>query len=71
MTALESHWSVVSLVGLDAKLLEEASRPFQTVVGTLDAIHLVTASRIKAIEKRMIFLTHDRQMALAARSLRL
>ena len=51
------------------QVLQRASETFPTVVGTLDAIHLATALSIRAIENVDLLLTHDSQLATAARSL--
>jgi predicted nucleic acid-binding protein len=50
-------------------VLQRASETFPTVVGTLDAIHLATALSIREIETVDLLLTHDSQLATAARSL--
>ena len=52
------------------QVLQRASATFPTVVGTLDAIHLATALSIREIENVDLLLTHDSQLATAARSLR-
>jgi predicted nucleic acid-binding protein len=50
-------------------VLQRASSSFPTVVGTLDAIHLSTALLWMADNSEpLVFLTHDRQLALAARA---
>ena len=51
------------------QILQRASETFPTVVGTLDAIHLATALSIRQIESLDLLLTHDSQLATAARSL--
>jgi hypothetical protein len=54
-------------VSLSPDLLERVSAAMPTVLGTLDAIHLVTA--LKVAESRRIqisFLTHDEQLATGA-----
>jgi predicted nucleic acid-binding protein len=51
------------------QVLQRASETFPTVVGTLDAIHLATALSVRAIENVDLLLTHDSQLATAARSL--
>jgi len=51
------------------RVLQRASETFPTVVGTLDAIHLATALSIREIENVDFLLTHDSQLATAARSL--
>jgi predicted nucleic acid-binding protein len=54
---------------LTNQIFQRASETFPTVVGTLDAIHLATALSIREIEKLDLLLTHDSQLATAARSL--
>ena len=49
-------------------VLERAADPFPTLVRTLDAIHLATALLVRAEHEDLIFATHDRQLATAARS---
>jgi predicted nucleic acid-binding protein len=51
------------------QILQRASETFPTVVGTLDAIHLATALSIREIASVDYLLTHDSQLATAARSL--
>lgn len=51
------------------QVLQRASETFPTVVGTLDAMHLATALSIREIESLDLLLTHDSQLATAARSL--
>jgi predicted nucleic acid-binding protein len=51
------------------RILQRASETFPTVVGTLDAIHLATALAIRELEPIDLLLTHDDQLATAARSL--
>jgi hypothetical protein len=51
------------------QVLQRASETFPTVVGTLDALHLATALSIREIENVHLLLTHDPQLATAARSL--
>jgi len=51
------------------QIVQRASETFPTVVGTLDAIHLATALSIRQIESLDLLLTHDSQLATAARSL--
>ena len=51
-------------------VLEWASKPFPTVIGTLDAIHVASALLWKQKEGQdIVFLTHDVQQGLAARAL--
>jgi predicted nucleic acid-binding protein len=51
------------------RILQRASETFPTVVGTLDAIHLATALSVREIATIDCLLTHDSQLATAARSL--
>ncbi len=52
-----------------SRIFQRAGETFPTVVGTLDAIHLATALSIREIETVDLLLTHDSQLATAARSL--
>jgi predicted nucleic acid-binding protein len=54
---------------LDDRIMQRASETFPTVVGTLDAIHLATAASIRESQRLDFLLTHDSQLATAARSL--
>ena len=61
---------VLSKVRLTAAVLERASLPMPTIVKTLDAIHIASASLVR--EKSHVslaFVTHDQQQARAARAL--
>ena len=51
------------------RILQRAGETFPTVVGTLDAIHLATALAIREIDTVDVLLSHDSQLATAARSL--
>lgn len=50
------------------RILQRPEESFPTVLGTLDAIHLATALAIQEIEPIDLVLTHDGQLATAARS---
>ena len=54
---------------LTEQILKRASDSFPTILGTLDALHLSTALAIRENETIDLFLTHDRQLGTAARSL--
>jgi predicted nucleic acid-binding protein len=54
---------------LTERILQRASETFPTVLGTLDAIHMATALAIRQVEPIDLLLTHDGQLATAARSL--
>ena len=49
-------------------VLRRAADPFPTSLGTLDAIHLTTALELRHEHPTLTFATHDRELALAARS---
>lgn len=63
----------LSLAPLDDRVLDVASQPLPTIVAALDAIHLATAVLYRASqpgnEPPILFATHDRQLAAAARAL--
>ena len=67
-TAME--WlEAVDLVLLQRPILVRASEPFPTPLGTLDALHLSTALVWQdRMRQRLVMATHDRNLALAARS---
>jgi predicted nucleic acid-binding protein len=58
----------LAIYPLTETILQRASESFPTVVGTLDAIHLATALAIRQVEPLDILLTHNGQLATAARS---
>ena len=59
----------LELIELTQSILNRASQSFLTPLGTLDALHLATALRlVEASGTELIFLTHDSELALAARS---
>ncbi|HEY7411690.1 MAG TPA: type II toxin-antitoxin system VapC family toxin [Vicinamibacteria bacterium] len=59
----------VDLVLLQRPILARASEPFPNPLGTLDALHLSTALVWQdRIGQRLLMATHDRDLALAARS---
>jgi len=58
----------ITLVDLTRSVMRFASQPFPFVIKTLDAIHLATAIGWRQTrEPDLIFATHDRQLATAAR----
>ena len=66
---IESLSRSIHLLPLDDDVLEQAGRPYPTVVGTLDAIHLATALTIRERGNDPIaILTHDIQLGAAARA---
>ena len=66
-----TFWNSVYRIRVSAALLTRASQPYPTVVGTLDAIHLTSALAVHERRNRRIdkFLTHDGQLATAARAM--
>lgn len=59
----------IDLVLLQRPILARASEPFPTPLGTLDAVHLATALVLRErTDQDVIMATHDRGLALAARS---
>ena len=57
-----------SLVALDSIVLERASEPFPTALGSLDAIHLASALLIRDDLDGLAFATHDDELGMAARA---
>ena len=57
-----------SLVALDSIVLERASEPFSTSLGSLDAIHLASALPLRDDLDGLAFATHDDQLGMAARA---
>ncbi len=68
--AIASEWlEAVDLVLLQRPVLARASEPFPTPIGTLDALHLATALVWQdRTGQALVLATHDRDLALAARS---
>lgn len=59
----------VDLVLVQRAVLARASEPFPTPLGTLDALHLATALVWRdRMRQEIVMATHDRELALAARS---
>ena len=65
-----TEWlEAVDLVLLQRPILARASEPFPTPLGTLDALHLSTALVWQdRMRQQLVMATHDRDLALAARS---
>ena len=59
----------LSLVALDSIVLERASEPFPTLMGSLDAIHLASALLIRDELEGLEFATHDDKLGIAARAM--
>jgi predicted nucleic acid-binding protein len=59
----------VDLVGVSDVVLERASEPLPTSLGTLDAIHLATALLWKELTNvDLVMATHDGELALGAQA---
>ena len=58
----------ISLVPLDATVLDRASVPMPTLLGSLDAIHLASALLVRDQLPGLAFATHDRDLGTAALS---
>jgi uncharacterized protein len=68
--ATVNEWlEAVDLVLLQRPVLARASEPLPTPLGTLDALHLATALVWRErTQQPLVVATHDRDLALAARS---
>ena len=67
--AILSLIASLELVELDAAILDRASQPMPTELGTLDAIHLATALLWKEMTATQITMaTHDEALGLSARA---
>src|SRR5438477_15385 len=69
---IQAHaiFATVEVVAMSQPILDRASQSFPTALGTLDALHLATALRLREIGGiEMTFLTHDAELAVAARSM--
>lgn len=67
--ALREHLRRFDLVQLDAAVLERASEPFPTALGSLDAIHLASAIAARRSIPDLVVATHDRELGTAARAM--
>ncbi len=66
---LLEHFDAFDVVPLQPSVLARAAEPFPTSLRTLDALHLATAELVRARYAGLRFITHDRELATAARSL--
>lgn len=57
-----------ALIALDSTVLERASEPFPTTLGSLDAIHLASAVLAKQEFEDLVLVTHDSELAAGGRS---
>ena len=58
----------LELIELSRSILMRAAQPMPTPLGTLDAIHLVSAQAWQEANGLVPFATHDRALAAAARA---
>jgi predicted nucleic acid-binding protein len=59
----------LEIVEIDANVLSRASQPHPTLLGTLDAIHLATATLWQeSMGTALVIATHDLQLGAAARA---
>jgi predicted nucleic acid-binding protein len=69
LAAAHAFFDAIQFVALSDGILSRGSQSFFTALGTLDALHLATALRlVEAGSMELTFLTHDAELALAARS---
>lgn len=68
-TEIEIVDQSLAVIPLSDAILRRAAESFPTTLGTLDALHLSSALLIRETERIDSFLTHDEQLAVAARSL--
>jgi predicted nucleic acid-binding protein len=67
--AVDDWLEAVDLVLLQRPVLARASEPLPVPLGTLDALHLATALVWQdRMRQSLVMTTHDRDLALAARS---
>lgn len=61
-------YKTVYVIEINQTVKQKAAKPFPTIIGTLDAIHLVSALILKEENKKLelTFLTHDSQLSTAA-----
>lgn len=72
ITDAHAIFDAIDFVPLSAPVLSRAEQSFRTALGTLDALHLSTALWLgEAGGIAVTFLTHDTELALAARSVNL
>jgi uncharacterized protein len=57
------------LVAITGPVLERAADPFPVYIGTLDALHLATATIIREEEPNLALATHDAKLGAAARAM--
>lgn len=66
--ALMETIETFNLVPVAPPVLERASEPFPTMLGSLDAIHLASALLVRDRFEDLSFATHDQALAIAAKA---
>lgn len=66
---LLEHLDSFDMVPLQPSVLARAAEPFPTSLRTLDALHLATAELVRGRYAELRFVTHDHELATAARAL--
>lgn len=67
---LQKLTECISLVQLSDSILERASQPMPTSLGTLDALHLTTALAVQQQEQvSLTLVTHDERLAQAGQAM--
>jgi len=66
--AVEELLATFDLVTVVRRILRRAAEPLPTMLGTLDAVHLVSAMALRARTPEIRLATHDEALALAARA---
>ncbi len=56
----------INLIPLTNLVLDRASEPFPTLLGSLDALHLASALLVRERYDQLLFATHDHALAMAA-----
>ena len=65
--ALE-HLTAIRKIPLEPGILDRAAEAFPTALGSLDALHLASALAARREIRELVFATHDRELATAARA---
>lgn len=69
LSRAQAMLEAITFVPITRPILERAAQSFLTPLGTLDALHLATALRLtEAGGVDLLFMTHDAELALAART---
>lgn len=67
--AILAFADALELVAVDANVLDRASQPMPTALGTLDAVHLATALLWRErVDEPLVMATHDVALATGARA---